>query len=130
MFFQPIRLTIEGDLLNLPEQHPLFDNNRVELKLLHAPPKDFEVINIGEYVIEEMVPENPEAIGSRLMHGRRTIVGIHEFCNSELSFLKISTTYHAISCQKCALRVPIPSIVATYGELRAHLSKTLRRRHF
>ena len=52
-------------------------------------------------------------------------VGIHAVCNCWVDVREISDTHRALVCRGCRLRVVFPTMVQTYGDLRAHCEKVL-----
>jgi len=54
-----------------------------------------------------------------------TCVGVHQLCNGFFDLVKISSTYNCICCRRCHLRIPIPALVKTYGQLRQQCELTI-----
>lgn len=52
-------------------------------------------------------------------------IGWHLYCNGSLDIMVVSNTHKAIRCNRCGLRVVIPSGVKTYGDLKRHTKATL-----
>lgn len=47
-------------------------------------------------------------------------IGVHDICNGWVDLKGVSETHQAIVCRSCQLRVVIPKIIETYGELRKY----------
>lgn len=119
--FVPIVLTEEGDRLALPAPKPLLNQRAEEVPSQLDLPADLDALPLGEYPFEEMRSNDPESYGASMFRAEGKMLGDHAVCGHRLSLVKISATYRAIACARCALRVLLPMSVVTYGDLRAHL---------
>lgn len=52
-------------------------------------------------------------------------VGTHTVCSGAIHRVKSSASYHALLCEKCKLRISIPSDIQTYASLRTHFHNLL-----
>ncbi|HBB37497.1 MAG TPA: hypothetical protein DCZ86_05905 [Candidatus Moranbacteria bacterium] len=103
-----------------------------------------ESIKVIQHEIERSVPlkpiqltvdgdflrEYPSSRGYFVDHTRDdrefgSCVGIHDFCNSWMDFMRVTKTHNAIVCRGCHLRVLFPKEIKTYGELRQILASKI-----
>lgn len=51
---------------------------------------------------------------------------IHDVCGGWFFIQEISKTHNVLRCHNCGLRIPIPTEIKTYGNLRTWARKRLR----
>ena len=125
MAFRPIILTNEGDELTLPEQKALYDEVMMEIPTECLQTADPDTTKIGAYTITTMKASNPEAFGSPTFESKEVIIGVHSECEGRFVFWKTSKTHRVLTCRTCYLRIPLPSDVVTYGDLRKFVTSRL-----
>jgi hypothetical protein len=50
-------------------------------------------------------------------------LSFHIWCGSNVSVIPISTSFNAIYCSNCHMRLPIPQSIRTIAQLRNHFHK-------
>lgn len=123
MLFVPIQLTPDGDALELPEQIKI-RNEYTEREESPVIPENLESLKLGEYPCFVSVPVADQS-GRSSHHRTESILGQHQFCGGFLKLAKISTWNNAISCPNCGLRVVVPGLLETYGDLRRYAKENL-----